>query len=70
MEHIIWQIKSELVPKVNLNIGNYTAIYNEHETIEEDLLDIINQYFKKRNSNKNEVSIIDILNQEPVSNFE
>ncbi|SUM44772.1 Uncharacterised protein [Staphylococcus petrasii] len=70
MEHIIWQIKSELVPKVNLNIGNYTAIYNEHETIEEDLLDIINQYFKKRNSNKNEVSIIDILNQEPVSNLE
>ncbi|MCJ1656835.1 hypothetical protein MT341_09590 [Staphylococcus sp. NRL 18/288] len=47
MEHIIWQVKSELVPKINLNIGNYTAIYNEHETIEEDLLDIINQYFKK-----------------------
>ncbi|WP_317964142.1 hypothetical protein [Staphylococcus sp. NWU MK-S] len=70
MEHIIWQIKSEAVPTINLNIGQYTAIYNEFETIEEDILELIDQYFKKRNSNKNEVSIIECSNHELISNLE
>ncbi|MCE5089170.1 hypothetical protein [Staphylococcus devriesei] len=69
MNNLIWQIKSEFVPNVTLNIGKYTAIYNEYETVEEDLLNIINQYFKKRNSNKKDVSIIDISSQELVSNL-
>lgn len=70
MEHIIWQIKSESVPTVNLNIGQYTDIYNEFETIEEDILELVDQYFKKRNSNKNEVSIIECTNHELISNLE
>lgn len=58
-----------LLPKISLNIGQYTAIYNEYETIEEDILNTIDGYFKKRNSNKKEVSIIDTLHNEEVSNL-
>ena len=67
MTNLVWQIKSESLPNIELNIGKYTAIYNEYETIEEDLLTIVDGYFKRRNSNSKEVSIIDTLNQELVS---
>ncbi|EFU83469.1 hypothetical protein [Staphylococcus lugdunensis] len=67
MTNLVWQIKYESLPNIELNIGKYTAIYNEYETIEEDLLTIVDGYFKRRNSNSKEVSIIDTLNQELVS---
>lgn len=67
MTNLQWCIKTESLPIITLNIGKYTSIYNEYETIEEDLLNVINQYFKKRNSNKSHVTIAEMLNQEEIS---
>lgn len=47
MTNLQWCIKTESLPTITLNIGKYTSIYNEYETIEEDLLNVINQYFKR-----------------------
>ncbi|MCO4330610.1 hypothetical protein [Staphylococcus hyicus] len=67
MNEMIWDIKSNDINRVSLNIGHYTSIYNEHDTKEEDILQIINDYFQKRNSNKDEVVIFDAINQESIS---
>ncbi|NHM75981.1 MULTISPECIES: hypothetical protein [Staphylococcus] len=67
MNEMIWDIKCNDLDRVSLNIGHYTSIYNEHDTKEEDILQVINDYFQKRNSNKNEVIIFDDMNQETVS---
>ncbi|WP_353457748.1 hypothetical protein [Staphylococcus coagulans] len=64
MNNMIWEIKSTLIPKTEMNIGMYTSIYNEFETKEEDILNIICDYFQKRHSNKDEVSIYERINQE------
>lgn len=65
---MIWQIKSDTIDTIEINVNHYTAIYNEYETKEEEILEIINNYFQKRNSNKNEVTIFDTVNEEVVSN--
>ncbi|UEX90212.1 hypothetical protein [Staphylococcus ratti] len=67
MNELTWEIKCEEIEKVTLNIGHYTSIYNEYDTKEEDILQVIHNYFQKRNSNKNEVVIFDTQNQENVS---
>ena len=67
MYEMTWEIKCEDFENVTLNIGQYTCIYNEHDTKEEDILKVIHHYFQKRNSNKNEVIIYDTQNQETVS---
>ncbi|MCE5039330.1 OLD family protein [Staphylococcus auricularis] len=64
---MIWQIKGENITPVELNIGPYTSIYDEYETIEEELLEIIFQYFQKRGSNKDVITITDLNNQELIS---
>ncbi|MCI2802780.1 hypothetical protein [Staphylococcus pettenkoferi] len=67
MEPMRWKIKTDIIENVSLNIGEYSSIYDEYATQEEDILEIINCYFQKRNSNKNEVTIYDEINQEDVS---
>ena len=64
MDNMIWEIKSTLIPKTEMNIGMYISIYNEFETKEEDILNIIYDYFQKRHSNKDAVSIYERMNQE------
>lgn len=63
---MIWEIKSEHIDKIKINVGEYTSFYNENETNEEDILGLVNGYFQKRGSNKNEVTIFDVENQEVV----
>ncbi|ARJ51068.1 hypothetical protein [Staphylococcus lutrae] len=59
MEKIVWELKSEGLHSIELNIENYTSIYNEFDTREEDILQTIYGYFQKRASNKAYVTIID-----------
>lgn len=51
-----------------MNMGDYTSIYNEENTIEEDFINLIHHYFQPRNSNKGEVVIIDTVQNDEVSN--
>lgn len=67
MYEAILEINIDTVPKVILNTSVYTSIYNEDSTHEEYILDTLKNYFQPRNSNKDIVTITDILDHERVS---
>ena len=46
MEPMRWKIKTDIIENVSLNIGEYSSIYDEYATQEEDILEIINCYFR------------------------
>lgn len=64
---MLWEIRSK-TRAVHLNIGKYSAIYNENDTHEEEFLNDIYEYFQPRAKNKEEVLIIDLDNNEHISN--
>lgn len=66
MEKMIWKLKGELIDPIYLNIEKYTSIYNEFDTKEEDILQIVSDYFQKRASNKDKVAIFDCVEQEEI----
>ncbi|MDK4055243.1 hypothetical protein O0C84_00040 [Staphylococcus pseudintermedius] len=66
MEKMTWTLKGEIIPSIELNIEPYTSIYNEFETVEEDILQTICDYFQKRSSNKNQIEIIDCMHDEVI----
>ncbi|WP_412518407.1 hypothetical protein [Staphylococcus simulans] len=68
MYEAVLEINIEDLPKVILNTSDYTSIYNEDSTHEEYILETLKNYFQPRNSNKDSVSITNLIEYERVSN--
>lgn len=64
MQETVWEIRKEDLPAVQLNIGKYTSLYNEHETHEEAILSYIHQFFQPRSTLREEMTIKDLINEE------
>lgn len=67
MEGIQWQVSLSDQDTITLNIGDYTSIFNEYETLEETWLNGIFHFFQKRKSSTQDVKIIDVNNDEVLS---
>lgn len=59
-----WEIKSERLGSLTLNVGETTVIFDEHNTQEETYLYALDGYFKSRGSNDKVVSVLDVNNGE------
>ncbi|MHD0396755.1 hypothetical protein ACY2DA_02590 [Staphylococcus simulans] len=70
MYEAVLEINSEDLSKVILNTSEYTSIYNEDSTHEEFILDTLKNYFQPRNSNKDTVTITNIIDHERVSHHQ
>ncbi|RIN65301.1 hypothetical protein BU018_11905 [Staphylococcus simulans] len=68
MYEAVLEISIEELPRVILNTSEYTSIYNEDSTHEEYILETLKNYFQPRNSNKDCVTITNLLECERVSN--
>lgn len=68
MYEAVLEINIEDLPKVILNTSDYTSIYNEDSTHEEYILETLKNYFQPRNSNKDCVTITDLIDYERISN--
>lgn len=61
MYEAVLEISIEELPRVILNTSEYTSIYNEDSTHEEYILETLKNYFQPRNSNKDCVTITNLL---------
>lgn len=64
MQETVWEIRKENEPTIQLNIGKYTSLYNEHETHEEEILSYIHNFFQPRSTLKEAMTIKDIINED------
>lgn len=67
MYEAILEISIDAKIKIILNTSLYTSIYNEDSTHEEYILDTLKNYFQSRKSNKDTVTITNLIDYERLS---
>lgn len=67
-KQIVWEVRNTEKDTVNVNIGEYTSIIDDHYEHEEEILHDINSYFQKRTNR--DITIIERTTGEIFSNKE